>query len=597
MTFAEKQERRQALKQLEAKNNCGRDILKRLVNSVILYELQTTIFSIILGWIPVDMLFFFISTRILFCFLLHMLLLAVTNSLLTQSISEDIASFYNYDTTEKERTKLLKQVMRLPQLVAAEEFIIFMGCEAIWLTFVINTNRLDMDSIVLICVIEVCYGYYSMLHSFTGISQVKCTVHASAIVEKGVSKQEIEARHTFGTRSTLITVLHIFIPIVLIGLSFFMFAWRAYVSNMSPGIMIMRGCVIGGMQALAYFISSILLFNRMIRSINNMRDSLSGMNKENLHKVKFEKTDLSNEFMYNLYLVNTIVAILQKILKQSLEISMTVIESSNELSIISKETAVTSLQQNSGIKELLSVMEESDALSKNIADKISEVSVVAKKTTDNIIDGFDILKQNMNKFDEIKAANDITVEGIKQLTEKMTGISDITRIINSIADQTNIIAFNAELEASSAGNVGENFSLVANEIRRLTNNTIQSTNEIRKRLTDIQQTSTVLLLSSQNGSSKIYDGIQIINELNKRFEELKHSSETMDYASEDIKQIIEQQTASFAQIVVTLRQIAATTENFSNSTQTISDSAQNLCTISERLKKLQPAETIPSEVE
>jgi methyl-accepting chemotaxis protein len=147
-----------------------------------------------------------------------------------------------------------------------------------------------------------------------------------------------------------------------------------------------------------------------------MRQLLCGINKENLHKVKLERTDLSNEFMYNVYLINTIVEILQKILKESQRISTDVIESSNELSVISRETAVTSLEQNSGIKELLSAMEETDALSKNIASKIGEVSLVAKKTTENIEDGFDILKMNVQKLDEIKAANDITVEGIKTLS-------------------------------------------------------------------------------------------------------------------------------------------------------------------------------------
>ena len=271
---------------------------------------------------------------------------------------------------------------------------------------------------------------------------------------------------------------------------------------------------------------------------------------------------------------------------------MSVVESSNELSVISKETAVTSLEQNSGVKELLSAMEESDALSKNIAEKIGEVSLVARRTTDNINEGFSILKENMQKLDEIKRANGVTVNGIKELTEKVSGISDIARIINSIADQTNIIAFNAELEASSAGEVGENFSLVANEIRRLTNSTIQSTEEIRKRIIEIQHSSDELLVSSQNGSKKILDGNKIINDLNQRFEDLKESSESMNYASEDIKKIIEQQTASFAQIVITLRQIAEAAESFSSSTQKISDSAQNLCTISEKLKQLQPDDVL-----
>ena len=71
--------------------------------------------------------------------------------------------------------------------------------------------------------------------------------------------------------------------------------------------------------------------------------------------------------MYNMYLINTVVDILQGILKESQRISMSVVESSNELSVISRETAVTSLEQNSGVKELLSAMEQTDNLSKNIA--------------------------------------------------------------------------------------------------------------------------------------------------------------------------------------------------------------------------------------
>ena len=236
-------------------------------------------------------------------------------------------------------------------------------------------------------------------------------------------------------------------------------------------------------------------------------------------------------------------------------------------------------------------MEESDALSKNIAEKISEVSIVAKRTTEAINDGFDILKLNMQKLDEIKQANEITVEGIRALSDKISGISDIAGIINSIADQTNIIAFNAELEASSAGDAGDNFRLVSNEIRRLTNNTIQSTNEIRNRIIEIQHSSENLLAASQSGSKKIVAGNEIINELHDSFEDLRLSSQTTDTASEEIKNIIDQQTSSFEQIVITLRQISEASESFSVSTQNISQSAENLCNISNQLKKLQPAKT------
>ena len=292
--------------------------------------------------------------------------------------------------------------------------------------------------------------------------------------------------------------------------------------------------------------------------------------------------------MYNIYLANSIIELLQNILKFSAEISAQVVEAGSELSVVSKETAVTSLEQSSGIKELLTAMEESDKLSREIAVKIGEVAVFARKTTQDVGDGFDVLKQNMHKLDEIRVANETTLNGIKTLGEKISGISDIALMINSIADQTNIIAFNAEIEASSAGDAGKNFYIVASEIRRLTNSTIESTKEIRNKIIEIQHSSEELLHTSKNGSVRISEGEKIAGELHTNFEDIKASSESADVASEDIKKIIQSQTAAFEQIVVTLRQIAAGAEGFSESTQTINNSAEKLCSEAEQLEKIQP---------
>ncbi len=571
--------------------NIGNEISSKVLVSNSLFAISTIILAIAIGNISKD---FWLPSAIyglLIPVILQLLTVSMGLVLVTQSTTDELASFYNYESTEKERTKLIKELMNMPAKVSSIVFTTCLACDAVWILIIAKIAKLNLNSVIFMGSMVYVGCYYTAIHAMTGISQKICSKHAADIVQKGVSKEEVRKHHTFGMKSTMITVVHIFAPILINAIWFYVLSWRTCISYTSTKLVYFRLIMIGLISLVTYHVFSTILFKRMMRSINNMKDILSGMNRENLHKVKSESTDLSNEFMYNIYLINTIIDILQKILKEGQRVSLDVIESSNELSVISRETAVTSLEQNSGIKELLSAMEETDALSKNIAEKIGEVSLVAKRTTDNIGDGFDILRQNMQKLDEIKRANDVTVEGIKNLTEKVSGINDIARIINSIADQTNIIAFNAELEASSAGEVGENFSMVANEIRRLTNSTIKSTQEIRNRIIEIQHSSDELLLASQNGSKKIIDGNKIINDLNLRFEELKHSSETMDYASEDIKKIIEQQTASFAQIVITLRQISDAAESFSGSTQKISDSAQNLCLISDSLKKLQPKDS------
>ena len=520
---------------------------------------------------------------------LQFLVAPLTNKMITQKVSDDLDWFYAYETSERERTILLKQLMGIPVKIAIQVFIVFYLGVLCWTFICRNFGETSLETFVM----SLCSGfigaYTGFVFSFEQTQKI-CSTHATSIIEKGVSEVEVAEKHSFGVPSKVITVIHIFGPIVVINVFNMIFSWYCYMSKPDFSVTLFRLCVTVLMNILFFSVLSILVFKRMMKSINFTQNILHNMNRKNLYNIKHSPTDLSNEFMYNIHLINTISDILQTILKTTNEISMQVVESSNELSVISKETSVTSLEQSSGVKELLAAMEESDSMARNISAKIEEVSLVARKTTEVINDGFDILKNNMHKLSEIRQANEITLEGIKTLSDKISGISDIAGIINSIADQTNIIAFNAELEASRAGESGKNFHLVAAEIRRLTNNTIQSTNEIRNKIIEIQHSSEKLLLSSQSGNKKIIEGNEIVDELYDNFTDLRNSSAMADSSSEEINKIIQQQTAAFEQIVVTLRQLSVAAETFSVSTQSINSFAENLCEISEKLKTLQPDE-------
>ena len=578
-------------------------LTKKLLGQIMLTDMlfQTIIIivSIALGYVCTNSRNLWPVTALGFgiCVFFYPVVLLMSTTTTIQKVTDEVDLFYTTETTERDRLKLLKQLGNVPPSVGANTFVVSCFLNAAWMFAYIQLANLDLSTIILIGTVMYFGIYSNCVYLITEVTRKNIRIHSENIIAKGIPEKLINSKQSFGMPSVFLTILLVFTPIFLISVMIFVFVWRSYASYTTQFVVFFRLGLIGCISIVAYLFFATLIFKKMVKSVENMRALLSGINQENIHSVKKEKTDLSNEFMYNVYHINKIIEILQTILKKSQDISMEVIESSNELSIISSETAATSQEQNSSVKTLLDAMEETDALSKSIAEKISEVSIVARKTSDNIGDGFEILKQNMKKLDEIKAANDVTVEGIKQLTEKIAGISDIARIINGIADQTNLIAFNAEIEASSAGEVGKNFALVANEIRRLTNNTIQSTNEIRNRITEIQHSSSILLASSQNGSNKIIDETQIINKLNARFAELQHSSESMDYASEDIKKIIDQQVAAFAQIVVTLRQITDSSDLFSESIRKISESSQNLCIISDELKRFQPEEMLEDSTE
>lgn len=526
-----------------------------------------------------------VYSAIILC-VLQFIVAPLTNKIITSKISDDLEWFYNYESSERERTNLLKNLLSIPEKIGLEVFSVFFIGILILIFLCAKTDCIDKKTVLIAIFSGLLGAYAGLVFAYSKTQQI-CSNHACKIVEKGISKIEIKNKHTFGAPSARITCYHIFLPIIIINFFFFVLIYNFKQNDIEYSKILVKIAVISVINLIIYCILSTLLFSRMMKSINLTKQILENTNRDNLNKIKHFPTDLSNEFMYNIYLINTISDILQKILKVTNDISMEVVQSSNELSVISKETSVTSLEQNSGIKELLAAMDESDSLAKNISTKSGEVSLIAKKNTENIGEGYEILKKNMQKLSEIENATQITLEGIETLTQKISGISDIAGIINSIADQTNIIAFNAELEASRVENSGQNFHNVATEIRRLTNNTIQSTNEIKEKISEIQHSSEKLLLSSKNGSKKIAEENEIIAELYKNFKNLQDSSKASEVSSEEIKKIIEQQTVSFEQIVGTLRQLGETVESFSISTQNINKFAENLCELSSELNEIQ----------
>ena len=255
------------------------------------------------------------------------------------------------------------------------------------------------------------------------------------------------------------------------------------------------------------------------------------------------------------------------------------------LVVSTKETAATSQDQSAAVKEIVATMEDSNALSENISSKIKDVSKVAQKTSADVIEGVASIEKNVEQLHAIYEANQQTITGMKDLNDKIESIWDIVTLINSVADQTKIIAFNAELEATSAGEAGKKFRIVANEIRRLSDGIIDSIHEIKEKITEIQHSSDTLILASENGTEKITSGYETAKELGTKFESIKSSSEITATSAEDITGIIQQQTIASEQILIALKQISAGIENFTVATDSISASAENLRIMSEDLNK------------
>ena len=200
-------------------------------------------------------------------------------------------------------------------------------------------------------------------------------------------------------------------------------------------------------------------------------------------------------------------------------------------------------------------MQDSTELAGNISEKVSHVTSLAEQSRDAVLSGREILQSNVDELLEIKNTNKLTIEGIKELNKKINSIWDIVSIINVVADQTKIIAFNAELEAASSGEAGKNFHIVA---------------------TEIQKASDSLILDSEKGTEQINSGYKSVKSLESGFESILQSSENTAVSTHEILDHVSQLSSSSEQIFITLKQIAEGIENFSEFTSNISSSSENV---------------------
>ena len=123
-------------------------------------------------------------------------------------------------------------------------------------------------------------------------------------------------------------------------------------------------------------------------------------------------------------------------------------------------------------------------------------------------------------------------------------------------------------------------------MRRLAAGITNSVEQIKERITEIQHSSDNLIITSESGTEKIREGLELSEKLKEKFSDIQSSSEITVESALQIKEIIYQQSAAFDQIVTTVRQISAGIENFSSSTGTMNETAKKLQSAANNLENL-----------
>jgi len=256
-----------------------------------------------------------------------------------------------------------------------------------------------------------------------------------------------------------------------------------------------------------------------------------------------------------------------------------------DLSSSTKEITTTANEQSTSVSEIVSTMENNKGLSGQIAIKTTEVAELAAQTESLSQHGANLHGANEHMMADIRTQNSKVVDEIKNLTDVLFRINESVQFIDNIADRTKIIAFNAALEASSAGEAGQRFSVVASEIRRFAVNVVESVSEIKERISELQDASESLISEANIGSNVIDSGYNRMVEQKEVFENIVDVSQNVAVRSQQISNLSKQQELASGQVFTALKEISAGVNQFVVATSSTSAAADNLKGIAQELRE------------
>ncbi len=268
------------------------------------------------------------------------------------------------------------------------------------------------------------------------------------------------------------------------------------------------------------------------------------------------------------------------------EASSAVASSSAEISSSTEEMAAGAQEQTSQAGEVASAIEEMTKTILENSKNASDTTVNAKNARDIALDGSKVVEatiQGMRKIAEVVRASASTVN---ELGESSNQIGEIINVIDDIADQTNLLALNAAIEAARAGEQGRGFAVVADEVRKLAERTTNANKEIADMIKKIQRDTGGAVSSMEEGTRKVDEGIELADKAGQSLSEIVDKVQKVTDMITQIAAASEQQSSASEQISKNIEAISTVSQQTASGTEQVARAAEDLNRLTDRLHSL-----------
>ncbi|HAP38654.1 MAG TPA: methyl-accepting chemotaxis protein [Nitrospira sp.] len=339
------------------------------------------------------------------------------------------------------------------------------------------------------------------------------------------------------------------------------------------------GGLMGAIVAIILAVTYMLLRNIVLQPMAKMSEISRDIAKGEGDLTKRVPADGHDEIAQMGKYFNEFIEKLQHMIKKVAHVTDKVASASVELSATAEEISKGTDTLTSRASQTAAAVEEMNATVGQVAQNSGKAASLAQDTVKTAQEGGTVVSSTISGMQQLSEAVSNSATIISDLGKSSDQIGEIVRTIEDIADQTNLLALNAAIEAARAGEQGRGFAVVADEVRKLAERTTKATKEIGDMIRQIQQDTRGAVDSMQQGTQKVTAGVDLVN---KTGEALSQIVRMVSESADMIRQIA---VASEEQSVAT-QQIASDIENVAKVTKESSSGAHESAKASQDLSQL-----------
>lgn len=349
---------------------------------------------------------------------------------------------------------------------------------------------------------------------------------------------------------------------------------------------------IAGILILAYLKNLLTnIFNIFLQAISKVAEG------DLTQKICFPTDDIFGEMAAAF---NKMVVDVRETVSQNIETAVRVANEAGEVSTATEE-ATASVEQISAaveqiatgtqrqatqIMETLQTMQELSAGVQQIAANSQATFSGSREAAEFARNGASQVERSVEKMRMISDAVNNSSDAVQKLYQRSEQIGDIVNVITSIADQTNLLALNAAIEAARAGEHGRGFAVVADEVRKLAEGSGAAAQQIGNLITEIQEDTEKAADAMNIGSREVQEGVTTAMNAKNALDEIVHAVQRMEQMVEGISNAAQEQSLGITVVVETVDSVSNIAQQSSVATQQVAASIEQQMTTNEQISVL-----------